>query len=128
VDFHSYLSGLFERPQGEVAIATKVRNFCIWFFNLLRNFVLVGLLKYFYDKTGSVLLFYIHQFALLVIFVYCLSYFDQWYVNLFGFLQNKRLAHVLNLAVNAIITVTIFAIINWATSVVVGELSKAHAS
>jgi len=63
-----------------------------------------------------------------VIFVYCLSYFDQWYVNLFGFLQNKRLAHGLNLAVNAIITVAIFAIINWATSVVVGELSKAHAS
>lgn len=128
MDFHSYLSSLFERPQGEVAIATKVRNFCIWFFNLLRNFVLVGLLKFFYDKTGSALLYYIHQFALLVIFVYCLSYFDQWYVNVFGFLRNKRLAHGLNLAVNAIITVAIFAVINWATSLVVGELSKAHAS
>jgi hypothetical protein len=128
VDFHSYLSSLFERPQGEVAIATKVRNFCIWFFNLLRNFVLVGLLKFFYDKTGSALLYYIHQFALLVIFVYCLSYFDQWYVNVFGFLRNKRLAHGLNLAVNAIITVATFAVINWATSLVVGELSKAHAS
>jgi hypothetical protein len=82
-------------------------------------------LKYFYDKTGSPLLYYIHKFALIVIFIYCLSYFDQWYVNVFGFLQNRRLAHGLNLAVNAIITVVIFAVINWATAVVVSELSKA---
>jgi len=128
VDFRSYLRHLLERPQGEVTVVAKLRNFCIWFFNLLRNFVLVGLLKYFYDKTGSTLLFYIHQFALLVIFVYCLSYFDQWYVNVFGFLENKRLAHALNLAVNVLFTVVIFAVINWATAVVVGELSKAHAS
>jgi hypothetical protein len=128
VDVRPYLSQLLERPQGEVAVAARVRNFCIWFFNLLRNFVLVGLLKYFYDKTGSPLLYYIHQFALLVIFVYCLSYFDQWYVNVFGFLENKRLAHALNLAVNVVITIVIFAVINWATAVVVGDLSKAHAS
>jgi hypothetical protein len=57
VDVRAYLSHLFERPQGEVAVAAMVRNFCIWFFNLLRNFVLVGLLKYFYDKTGSLLLY-----------------------------------------------------------------------
>jgi hypothetical protein len=63
-----------------------------------------------------------------VIFIYCLPYFDQWYVNLFGFLQNKRLAHGLNLAVNVIITVLVFVVINRATSVVVSELSKAHAS
>jgi hypothetical protein len=46
VDVRTYLSHLFERPQGEVAVAAMVRNFCIWFFNLLRNFVLVGLLKF----------------------------------------------------------------------------------
>jgi hypothetical protein len=127
VNFRTYLSHMFERPQGEVAAATVVRNFCIWFFNLLRNFVLVGLLKYFYDKTGSPLLYYIHKFALIVIFIYCF-YFDQWYVNVFGFLQNKRLAHGLNLSVNAIIAVVIFVVINWATAIVVSELSKAHAS
>jgi hypothetical protein len=49
-------------------------------------------------------------------------------VNVFGFLRNKRLAHGLNLAVNVVITVVIFVVINWATSVVVSELSKAHAS
>ena len=61
----------------------------------MRNFVLVGGLKYFYEKSGSEVLFYLHQFALFVIFLYCLSYADQWYVNLFGFLSNRRLAHFL---------------------------------
>ncbi len=67
-----------------------------WFFDLLRNFVLVGGLKYFAEKSGSTVLFYLHEFALVVIFLYCLSYADQWYLNLFGFLENKRLAHGLN--------------------------------
>jgi hypothetical protein len=127
VDFRAYLDRLFEQPKGEVAAATVVRNFSIWFFGLLRNFVLVGLLKYFYDKSGSPLLFYIHQFALFVIFIYCLSYIDQWYVNVFSFLENRKLAHWLNLAVNAVITVALFLIVNRATTMVVTELSKAHA-
>lgn len=127
VDFRAYLDRLFEQPRGEVAAATVVRNFSIWFFGLLRNFVLVGLLKYFYDKSGSPLLFYIHQFALFVIFIYCLSYIDQWYVNVFSFLENRKLAHWLNLAVNAVITVVLFVIVNRATTMVVTELSKAHA-
>jgi hypothetical protein len=48
------------------------------FFDLLRNFVLVGGLKYFYEKSGSAVLFYLHEFALVVILFYCLSYADQW--------------------------------------------------
>jgi hypothetical protein len=127
VDFRTYLSRLFERPEGEVAAATVVRNFSIWFFGLLRNFVLVGLLQYFYEKGGSPILFYIHRVALFVIFIYCLSYIDQWYLNLFSFLQNRRLAHWLNLAVNAVVTVVLFVVVNQATSTVVAELSKAHA-
>jgi len=37
----------------------------------LRNFVLFGGLKYFYEKSGSEVLSYLHQFALVVIFLYC---------------------------------------------------------
>jgi hypothetical protein len=127
VDLRTYFKQLFERPQGEVAAATAIRNFSIWFFALLRNFVLVGLLKYFYEKTGSPILFVLHQFALIVIFFYCLSYVDQWYVNLFGFLDDKRLAHWLNLGFNIVIAVALFFVVNQATSMVVGELSRAHA-
>jgi len=128
VAFRAYLKHLLVRPPEEITVATAVRNFAIWFFNLLRNFVLVGLIKYFSDKTGSPILYGIHQIALVVIFLYCLSYFDQWYINLFSFLENKTLAHRLNLAVNLAITAIVFFVVNWATSVVVIELSNAHAS
>ena len=46
--------------------------------------MLFGGLKYFYEKSGSEVLFYLHQFALVVIFLYCLSYADQWYVNTYS--------------------------------------------
>ena len=49
---------LFDQPQAEVELPlTVVRNFSTWFFDLLRNFVLVGGLKYFAEKSGSVVLF-----------------------------------------------------------------------
>ena len=100
MDFTSYRSQLLQQREGEIALLDLVRNFSQWFFDLLRNFVLVGGLKYFAEKSGSTVLFYLHEFALLVILAYCLSYADQWYINLFSFLENKRVAHWLNMAVN----------------------------
>ena len=104
-----------------------MRNFSRWFFDLLRNFVLVGALKYFYETSDSTVLLYLHEFALVVIFLYCLSYADQWYVNLFGFLENKQVAHRLNRAVNFSIAVALFLLIRWGASIVVAEISSAHA-
>ena len=126
MSLRSYLSQLFERPEQEVAAATVIRNFATWFFQLLRNFVLVGVLKYFYDKTGSEVLLFIHQIAICVIFVYCLTYADQWYLNLFGFLSNKRIASWLNLVVNILIGIGFFLLINKATSIMVAEISRAQ--
>jgi len=125
VDFGSYRNQLLEQPEGEVAFFALVRNFSQWFFDLLRNFVLVGGLKYFYEKSGSEVLFYLHQFALVVIFLYCLSYADQWYVNLFGFLANRRLAHFLNRIVNSAIAIVLFVVIWWGALLIVTEISHA---
>jgi len=126
VDLNSYRKQLLERPEGEIALLDLVRNFSQWFFDLLRNFVLVGGLKYFYEKSGSPVLFYLHEFALVVIFFYCLSYADQWYLNLFGFLEDKRLAHWLNRAVNFGVAAALFLVIRWGASVIVAEISHAQ--
>ncbi len=81
MDFTRYRHLLLQQREGETELWQLVRNFSQWFFDLLRNFVLVGGLKYFYEKSGSAVLFYLHEFALVVIFFYCLSYADQWYLN-----------------------------------------------
>jgi hypothetical protein len=126
VDFRKYLSQLFVQRDDEVALFDVVRNFSQWFFDLLRNFVLVGGLKYFYEKSGSEVLFYLHQIALVVMFVYCLSYADQWYINLFSFLENKTLAHWLNRAVNFSLAALLFLLIWRAASLIVAEISHAQ--
>lgn len=127
MDFAAYRRGLLQQREGEIALWQLVRNFSRWFFDLLRNFVLVGALKYFYETSGSAVLFYLHEFALVVIFFYCLSYADQWYLNLFGFLENKQVAHWLNRAVNFGIAAALFLLIRWGASIVVAEISQAHA-
>ena len=126
MDFRNYFNQLLVQREGEVALFAVVRNFSQWFFDLLRNFVLVGGLKYFYEKSGSEVLFYLHQFALVVIFLYCLSYADQWYINLFGFLENKRLGHWLNRGFNISMAVVLFLLIKWAASLIVAEISHAQ--
>ena len=91
-------------------------------FGLLRNFVLVGLLQYYYEKTGSTLHFYVHQLALPVVF----RYVDQWYLNLFCFMESRTTAHRLNVAANVLIGILLFMLINKATSIMVAEFSQAH--
>ena len=126
MNFSLYRKQLLERPEGEIALWQLVRNFSQWFFDLLRNFVLVGGLKYFYEKSGSAVLYYLHEFALVVIFFYCLSYADQWYLNLFGFMENRRLAHWLNMAVNIAIAILLFEVIHHGASIIVAEISHAQ--
>ncbi len=126
MDFALYRKQLLERREGEIAAAQLVRNFSQWFFDLLRNFVLVGGLKYFYEKSGSPVLFYLHELALVVIFFYCLSYADQWYLNLFSVIDDKRLAHWLNRAVNFAVAVLLFLLIRWGAKIIVAEISHAQ--
>ena len=126
MDFTAYRQQQLQQREGEIALWQLVRNFSKWFFDLLRNFVLVGGLKYFAEKSGSPVLFYLHEFALGVIFLYCLSYADQWYLNLFGFLEDKRRAHWLNVAVNIAVAILLFLVINRGASIIVAEISRAQ--
>ena len=92
----------------------------------MRNFVLVGGLKYFAEKSNSTVLTHLHEFAQIVIFLYSLSYADQWYLNIFSFLENKRLAHWLNISVNIALAILLFAMINRGASIIVAEISRAQ--
>ena len=62
----------------------------------------------------------------MVIFLYCLSYADQWYLNLFGFMQNRRVAHWLNMGFNIAVAILLFAVIHQGASIIVAEISRAQ--
>ena len=51
---------------------------------------------------------------------------DQWYLNLFSFLENRRLAHVLNRTVNISIAFALFLMLKWGASIIVAEISYAQ--
>jgi hypothetical protein len=61
-----------------------------------------------------------------VILLYCLSYADQWYVNVFGFLEDRRLAHRLNRLVNVGVAIVLLVLIGRAAHVIVGEIAHAQ--
>lgn len=126
MDASNYRKSLLEQPQGEIALADLTRNFSHWFFDLLRNFVLVGGLRYFAERSGSPVLWTLHAIALFVILLYCLSYADQWYVNVFGFLEDRRLAHSLNRMVNIGVAVALLFVIWWAADLIVDEIAHAR--
>jgi hypothetical protein len=126
VDASAYRKSLLAQPQGEIALVDLIRNFSHWFFDLLRNFVLVGGLRFFAEKSGSAILWSLHAIALFVIVLYCLSYADQWYVNIFGFLENKRLAHRLNRLVNVSVAAVLLFAIWWGADVILDEIAHAH--
>jgi hypothetical protein len=86
----------------------------------------VGGLRYFAEKSGSPILWALHGIALFVILLYCLSYADQWYVNVFGFLEDRRLAHWLNRIFNFGLTIVLLGLIGWAAHVIVGEIAHAQ--
>ena len=64
--------------------------------------------------------------VLFVILLYCLSYADQWYVNVFSFLEDRRLAHWLNRAVNFTLAFLLLGTIWWAADVIVSEIAHAQ--
>ena len=69
---------------------------------------------------------HLHEFAQIVIFLCCLSYADQWYFNIFRFLENKQLAHWLNMTVNIALAILLFAMITRGVSIIVAEISRAQ--
>jgi hypothetical protein len=62
---------------------TLVRSFMKWYFELLKNSVLVAAVFYFAQKTKSVYIAEIAEFSKFVLILYCLTYLYSWKVLLY---------------------------------------------
>lgn len=122
--FQAYLRESFQWVPTEVATAARIRDLVKWFFDLLKNAVVAGVLKYLADKTGSALLRTVADFALLFLLVYCWSYVNTWHIAIFHGLQNKKLAAALDLVLNVVLCLALWWVIMRGIAVSVDEVAK----
>ncbi len=111
--FQAYLRESFQWVPTEVATAARIRDLVKWFFDLLKNAVVAGVLKYLADKTGSALLRTVADFALLFLLVYCWSYVNTWHIAIFH-----------GLVLNVVLCLALWWVIMRGIAVSVDEVAK----
>src|SRR5215475_11856544 len=89
--FETYLTGVFHPFQEERVVAGVVQSFYSWFFGLLRNTFICGVLQYLADESGSVALQILAIVAYFALAAYCLSYINMWVLTPFHFVKHQRL-------------------------------------
>jgi hypothetical protein len=72
--FENYLKGALHPIPVEAVVAQTVQSFSNWFFSLLRNALICGLLQYLSDVSGSMTLRILAIIAYFALAAYCLSY------------------------------------------------------
>ena len=66
-----------------------IRPFTKWYFDVLKNVMLVAALQYLGEKTGNTLLKMVAGFSYILIATYFLSYINMWIPQIFN-VQNKN--------------------------------------
>jgi hypothetical protein len=122
--FQAYVTESFHWVPSEVATASRIRNLVKWFFDLLKNAVVAGVLKYLADKTNSALLHTLAGFSFTLLLAYCWSYINTWHIAVFHGLQNKKLAAALDLALNVLLCLALWYAIMLGISVSIDEVAK----
>jgi hypothetical protein len=74
-------------------------TFSKWIFELFRNAMIAGVLKYLSDRSSSWLLWLASEIAFAALLFYCLSYVNSWMLRPFHPLKNKQIAFWLNFVV-----------------------------
>jgi hypothetical protein len=71
--------------EATVQFPILIRPFTRWYFDLLKNALVIAALSYFAEKTGSKTLNHIARFSLLIFSLYCIRYlfsWEPWLINL----------------------------------------------
>jgi hypothetical protein len=84
-----------------------VRTFCKWWLDLIRNAIIVGVLYFFAEKSGSLTLKVLSIFTFAVFFAYCLSYTRTFLVDPFHGIKNELLRFALFTIVGGLISLAI---------------------
>jgi hypothetical protein len=77
-----------------------VRTFTTWLFNLARNIIVLGGLKYVADKTNSIYAVAAYNIGLMTLFMFAATYWQSFYFVVFENISKRRWAMVADGALN----------------------------
>jgi hypothetical protein len=99
----NYLRGVFH-PTVDAHMSFLIsHSVSKWVFDLFRNAMIAGILKYLSDRSGSWILWIASEIAFFALLMYCLSYANTWMLRPFHFLKNQKVGF----ALDALITLMI---------------------
>ena len=107
-DLHPRLKRFFEAAPGdERSFGYFAYDFAKYVFEFLRNVIVVGVLKYFADKSGNTVLLVLYHVASLALFFFILSFIVTWNLRILSIFIKRPVAQVfdaiLNLALASLI-------------------------
>jgi hypothetical protein len=103
-----------------------VRKGVKWFFDLIRNAVIAGVLSYLATKSNSVVLEILSGVASTALLVYCMSYFQTWHLSFFHPWTPARWARGLDIVANLVVILPLFYTVVYAVPTAIHEIAKAQ--
>lgn len=94
--FQNYLKGVVE-PSVDAPLSFAIsHSLSKWVFDLFRNTMIAGVLRYLSDRNGGWVLWIASEVAFITLLVFCLSYVNAWVFRPFHLLKNKRAGFILD--------------------------------
>jgi hypothetical protein len=126
--FEDYLKGALHPIPEEAVVAKTVQSFFSWFFSLLRNALICGLLQYLSDVSGSIPLKLLAIISYIMLATYCLSYINIGVLTPFHFVKHKRLGNLLDGLVTIGMILSVISVIGGGMWFSINEIAKGHAA
>jgi hypothetical protein len=123
----AYLSKvILWHSETDTTISLFVHQAVKWLFDLLRNAVIAGVVKYLATKADSWLLKIVSDAAFFALLAYCLSYVQTWQLRLFHPWEPAQWARVLDIIVSLLIIGPLFYAIIVGVPTAIDEIARAQ--
>jgi hypothetical protein len=124
--FQAYMAKVVVWHGVDAQTSGIVRQGVKWFFDLIRNAVIAGVLKYLAAKSGGWVLEILSEGASLALLVYCMSYIQTWHLSFFHPWVPAKWARLLDVLVSLIVFLPLFYTIVYAVPTAIEEIAKAQ--
>ena len=122
-----YIKKSFNARPIDRLVSIQTRAFAKWWLDLVRNFIIVGVLQYFAEKSGLWYVKALSAITYLVFFGYCMSYLDFWTFNPFHGMKTSWFKFFLSMVVGVILPVAILMGVSLLVYMSVDEIARLQA-